>query len=87
MYVDEKGEVCSQSTPFTFSAPKPLEDLVTLEQGEPGGEEGEDMLLVIPRAELLQVRTSTLSNPLDKEALPLTVLFSNETGFKFNVVP
>uniref|UniRef100_A0AAR2KGX0 Calcium binding and coiled-coil domain 1b n=1 Tax=Pygocentrus nattereri TaxID=42514 RepID=A0AAR2KGX0_PYGNA len=56
VYVDGKGEVCSCSPVFTFSAPKPLEELVTLEQGEPGNEEGEDMLLVIPRAELLQGR-------------------------------
>lgn len=56
VYVDGKGEVCSQSAAFTFSAPKPLEELVTLEEGEPGHEEGEDMLMVIPRAELLQGR-------------------------------
>lgn len=45
----------SRSSKFTFCAPKPLEDLVTLEE-EPHGEEGgTDMLLVVPRAELLQV--------------------------------
>ncbi|XP_047435659.1 calcium-binding and coiled-coil domain-containing protein 1 [Mugil cephalus] len=56
VYVDAKGEVCSRSCKFTFCAPKPLEDLVTLEE-EPHGEEGgTDMLLVVPRAELLQSR-------------------------------
>uniref|UniRef100_A0A4W6FLJ6 Calcium binding and coiled-coil domain 1a n=1 Tax=Lates calcarifer TaxID=8187 RepID=A0A4W6FLJ6_LATCA len=55
VYVDAKGEVCSRSSKFTFCAPKPLEDLVTLEE-EPHGEEvGTGMLLVVPRAELLQV--------------------------------
>ncbi|KAK7884291.1 hypothetical protein WMY93_027414 [Mugilogobius chulae] len=54
VYIDAKGEVCSRSSPFTFSAPKPLEDLVTLEEESHGEEEGNDMLLVVPRAELLQ---------------------------------
>uniref|UniRef100_A0A096LT82 Calcium binding and coiled-coil domain 1a n=1 Tax=Poecilia formosa TaxID=48698 RepID=A0A096LT82_POEFO len=53
IYVDAKGEVCSRSSTFTFCAPKPLEDLVTLEDESHGGT---DMLLVIPRAELLQSR-------------------------------
>ncbi|XP_031650442.1 calcium-binding and coiled-coil domain-containing protein 1 isoform X2 [Oncorhynchus kisutch] len=56
VYVDGKGEVCSASPQFTFSAPKPLEDLVTLEEGAHGEEGGTDMLLVVPRAELLQSR-------------------------------
>ncbi|XP_068454405.1 calcium-binding and coiled-coil domain-containing protein 1 [Clinocottus analis] len=56
VYIDAKGEVFSRSSEFTFCAPKPLEDLVTLEE-EPHGEEGAtDMLLVVPRAELLQGR-------------------------------
>ncbi|XP_044066942.1 calcium-binding and coiled-coil domain-containing protein 1 isoform X3 [Siniperca chuatsi] len=56
VYIDAKGEVGSRSSKFTFCAPKPLEDLVTLEE-EPHGEEGgTDMLLVVPRAELLQSR-------------------------------
>ncbi|XP_028437644.1 calcium-binding and coiled-coil domain-containing protein 1 isoform X2 [Perca flavescens] len=56
VYIDAKGEVFSRSSKFTFCAPKPLEDLVTLEE-EPHGEEGgTDMLLVVPRAELLQSR-------------------------------
>ncbi|XP_012697162.2 calcium-binding and coiled-coil domain-containing protein 1 [Clupea harengus] len=56
VYVDSKGEVGSRSTPFTFGAPKPLEDLVTLEEGGQEDGAGEDMLMVIPRAELLQSR-------------------------------
>lgn len=56
VYVDGKGEICSRSAAFTFSAPKPLEELVTLEEEGQGEEVGEDMLLVIPRAQLLQVR-------------------------------
>ncbi|XP_029995765.1 calcium-binding and coiled-coil domain-containing protein 1 isoform X2 [Sphaeramia orbicularis] len=56
VYIDAKGEICSCSSKFTFCAPKPLEDLVTLEEESHGGEEGTDMLLVIPRAELLQSR-------------------------------
>uniref|UniRef100_A0A3P9IMG9 Calcium binding and coiled-coil domain 1a n=1 Tax=Oryzias latipes TaxID=8090 RepID=A0A3P9IMG9_ORYLA len=56
VYVDAQGEVCSRSPKFTFCAPKPLEDLVTLEEESYGEEEGTDMLLVVPRAELLQSR-------------------------------
>ncbi|XP_046725402.1 calcium-binding and coiled-coil domain-containing protein 1 isoform X2 [Silurus meridionalis] len=56
VYVDGKGEVCSCSSAFTFCAPKPLEELVTLEQTLEGGEVSEDMLVVIPKAELLQSR-------------------------------
>ncbi|KAG7228322.1 hypothetical protein INR49_009186 [Caranx melampygus] len=56
VYVDAKGEVCSRSSKFTFCAPKPLEDLVTLEEESHGEEGGTGMLLVVPRAELLQSR-------------------------------
>lgn len=56
VYVDGKGEVCSHSSAFTFSAPKPLEELVTVEHALEGGEGNEDMLVVIPKAELLQVQ-------------------------------
>ncbi|KAJ8260110.1 hypothetical protein GJAV_G00177180, partial [Gymnothorax javanicus] len=56
VYVDAADEVCARSSPFSFCAPKPLDDLVTLEQVRDGGEEGEDILLVVPRAELLQNR-------------------------------
>ncbi|XP_012991957.4 calcium-binding and coiled-coil domain-containing protein 1 isoform X2 [Esox lucius] len=56
VYVDRNGEVCAASPHFTFSAPKPVEDPVTLEEAAPGEEGGTDMLMVIPRAELLQSR-------------------------------
>ncbi|KAG7519078.1 hypothetical protein JOB18_000827 [Solea senegalensis] len=56
IYVDAKGEVCSCSSKFTFGAPTPLEDLVTLEEEPQEEEAGTGMLLVIPRAELLQSR-------------------------------
>ncbi|XP_041859036.1 calcium-binding and coiled-coil domain-containing protein 1 [Melanotaenia boesemani] len=56
VYIDAKEEVCSYSSEFTFCAPKPLEELVALEEESHGGEEGTDMLLVVPRAELLQSR-------------------------------
>lgn len=55
VYIDANGEVCSHSSKFTFCAPKPLEDLVTLEEEHHGEEDGTDMLVVVPRAELLQV--------------------------------
>lgn len=60
VYIDAKGDVCSRSSKFTFCAPKPLEDLVTLEEEQHGEEEGTDMLLVVPRAELLQVSKALL---------------------------
>nr|AIM47959.1 CALCOCO1 [Pantodon buchholzi] len=56
VYVDRKGAVCAGSSQFTFCAPKPLEELVTLEGGAHGEEEGADLLVVVPRAELLQSR-------------------------------
>nr|ABF22439.1 coiled-coil transcriptional coactivator [Takifugu rubripes] len=56
VYISAKGEVCSRSSSFIFCAPKPLEDLVTLEEDSHGEEGGTDMLLVVPRAELLQNR-------------------------------
>ncbi|XP_029991111.1 calcium-binding and coiled-coil domain-containing protein 1-like [Sphaeramia orbicularis] len=57
VYVDKMGKVCARSRPFTFCAPKPLDELETLkeEQDEEDGEE-EELLLVIPRAQLLQSR-------------------------------
>lgn len=61
--MDSKGEVCARSRSFTFCAPKPLEELETLreeeDEDEEDGEEG--LLLVIPRAQLLQVGTRTKS--------------------------
>ncbi|XP_061076722.1 calcium-binding and coiled-coil domain-containing protein 1-like isoform X2 [Conger conger] len=56
VYVDGTGEVCARSAQFSFCAPKPLDELVTLEQERDGDEEGGDILLVVPRAELLQSR-------------------------------
>ncbi|XP_008317120.1 calcium-binding and coiled-coil domain-containing protein 1 [Cynoglossus semilaevis] len=56
VYIDGKGEVCSCSSKFTFCAPKPLDELVTLEEDLHEEEEGTGMLLVIPRADLLQSR-------------------------------
>ncbi|KAK0156014.1 Calcium-binding and coiled-coil domain-containing protein 1 [Merluccius polli] len=56
VYVDSKEEVCSCSSAFTFGAPEPLEELVTLEEGDHGEDGATDMLLVVPRAELLQSR-------------------------------
>uniref|UniRef100_A0A8C9S5I2 Calcium binding and coiled-coil domain 1b n=1 Tax=Scleropages formosus TaxID=113540 RepID=A0A8C9S5I2_SCLFO len=56
VYVDGKGEVCARSLPFTFSLPEPLEDVVTLEEGCDGEGEEEEILLVVPRAQLLQTR-------------------------------
>ncbi|XP_074488734.1 calcium-binding and coiled-coil domain-containing protein 1-like isoform X1 [Sebastes fasciatus] len=53
IYVDKMGKVCARSRTFTFRAPKPLEELETLkEEQEEDGEE--ELLLVIPRAQLLQ---------------------------------
>lgn len=54
VYISADGDECSRSSKFTFCAPKPLDDLVTLEESH-GEEGGTDMLLVVPRAELLQV--------------------------------
>lgn len=53
-YVSGGGEVSARSPPFTFRTPTPLEELVTVEGGE--WESGDDMLVVIPRAEMLQSR-------------------------------
>ncbi|XP_040889904.1 calcium-binding and coiled-coil domain-containing protein 1-like [Toxotes jaculatrix] len=65
VYVDKMGQVCACSRPFTFCAPKPLDELETLreERDEEDGEE--ELLLVIPRAQLLQ---SQLEECLKKQA-------------------
>ncbi|XP_042355983.1 calcium-binding and coiled-coil domain-containing protein 1-like isoform X2 [Plectropomus leopardus] len=65
VYVNKMGRVCAHSRPFTFCAPKPLEELETLkeEQDEEDGEE--ELLLVIPKAQLLQ---SQLEECLKKQA-------------------
>ncbi|MED6289205.1 hypothetical protein CHARACLAT_000350 [Characodon lateralis] len=72
VYLDKVGKVCAHSRPFTFCAPKPLEELETLkeEQDEEDGEE-EELLLVIPRAQLLQSR---LEHSLKKQAALQRVL-------------
>lgn len=69
MYVDKMGEVCARSRPFTFCAPKPLEELETLkeERDEEDGEE--ELLLVIPRAQLLQVGR-------ENSTIPFTVIIT-----------
>ncbi|XP_023688090.1 calcium-binding and coiled-coil domain-containing protein 1-like isoform X3 [Paramormyrops kingsleyae] len=56
VYVDGKGEVCAQSHPFTFRSPRPLDDLATLDGGRDGEDSGEEMLMVVPKAHLLQTR-------------------------------
>ncbi|XP_077060606.1 calcium-binding and coiled-coil domain-containing protein 1b isoform X1 [Siphateles boraxobius] len=56
VYVDEHGEVSAVSSPFSFCAPRPLDELVTVEQEKNGEEEedGDDLLLVVPKALILQ---------------------------------
>ncbi|XP_029451053.1 calcium-binding and coiled-coil domain-containing protein 1 [Rhinatrema bivittatum] len=49
-YVDSHGGVRGQSSPFTFSEPHPMDELVTLEADEAHM----DMLLVVPKATVLQ---------------------------------
>nr|XP_033795541.1 calcium-binding and coiled-coil domain-containing protein 1 isoform X3 [Geotrypetes seraphini] len=49
-YVDSHGGIRGQSSPFTFSEPHPMDDLVTLEADEAHM----DMLLVVPKATVLQ---------------------------------
>ncbi|XP_047438678.1 calcium-binding and coiled-coil domain-containing protein 1-like [Mugil cephalus] len=65
IYVDKNGEVCARSRPFTFSAPKPLEELETLKEEQDAEDGEEELLLVIPRAQLLQGR---LEECLKKQA-------------------
>uniref|UniRef100_A0A672JW12 Calcium-binding and coiled-coil domain-containing protein 1-like n=1 Tax=Sinocyclocheilus grahami TaxID=75366 RepID=A0A672JW12_SINGR len=54
VYVDERDEICAVSSQFTFCAPRPLDELVTLEQEKNGEEEGDDLLVVVPKALILQ---------------------------------
>ncbi|XP_075880685.1 calcium-binding and coiled-coil domain-containing protein 1-like isoform X2 [Nelusetta ayraudi] len=74
-YVDGKGEVCARSRSFTFCAPKPLEELETLreeeDEDEEDGEEG--LLLVIPRAQLLQRRLEECLQKQEEIQLALDV--------------
>ncbi|XP_041672668.1 calcium-binding and coiled-coil domain-containing protein 1b isoform X2 [Cheilinus undulatus] len=65
VYVDKDGEVCAQSRPFTFCSPKPLEELETLKEEQDQEDGEEELLLVIPRAQLLQ---SQLDECLQKQA-------------------
>ncbi|XP_048687597.1 calcium-binding and coiled-coil domain-containing protein 1 isoform X4 [Caretta caretta] len=55
-YVDRRGEVRGQSSPFQFSEPRPMDELVTLEEDDEGNM---DMLLVVPKATLLQDLSSS----------------------------
>nr|XP_028577409.1 calcium-binding and coiled-coil domain-containing protein 1 isoform X1 [Podarcis muralis]XP_028577410.1 calcium-binding and coiled-coil domain-containing protein 1 isoform X1 [Podarcis muralis]XP_028577411.1 calcium-binding and coiled-coil domain-containing protein 1 isoform X1 [Podarcis muralis] len=54
-YVDRRGEVRGQSSPFQFSEPRPMDELVTLEEASDDGG-GTDMLLVVPKAALLETQ-------------------------------
>ncbi len=59
--MDERGKICAVSSQFTFCAPRPLDELVTLEQEKNGEEEeGDDlMVVVVPKALILQVGYSS----------------------------
>ncbi|XP_013925387.1 PREDICTED: calcium-binding and coiled-coil domain-containing protein 1 [Thamnophis sirtalis] len=54
-YVDRHGEVRGQSCSFQFSEPRPMDELVTLEEASDEGG-GTDMLLVVPKATLLETQ-------------------------------
>nr|XP_017534093.1 calcium-binding and coiled-coil domain-containing protein 1 isoform X1 [Manis javanica]XP_017534094.1 calcium-binding and coiled-coil domain-containing protein 1 isoform X1 [Manis javanica]XP_017534096.1 calcium-binding and coiled-coil domain-containing protein 1 isoform X1 [Manis javanica]XP_017534097.1 calcium-binding and coiled-coil domain-containing protein 1 isoform X1 [Manis javanica] len=49
-YVNRQGRVCGQSSPFQFREPRPMDELVTLEETDSGS----DILLVVPKATVLQ---------------------------------
>ncbi|XP_051856098.1 calcium-binding and coiled-coil domain-containing protein 1 [Antechinus flavipes] len=49
-YVNHKGRVCGQSSSFQFREPRPMDELVMLEESE----NGSDILLVVPKATVLQ---------------------------------
>ncbi|XP_012619476.1 calcium-binding and coiled-coil domain-containing protein 1 [Microcebus murinus] len=49
-YVSRQGRVCGQSPPFQFREPRPMDELVTLEEADGGS----DILLVVPKATVLQ---------------------------------
>ena len=58
VYVDAGGEVCGISGHFLFSTPGALDELVTLENDKPEEEgAGEGLMMVVPKAQILQVRT------------------------------
>uniref|UniRef100_F7IFB5 Calcium-binding and coiled-coil domain-containing protein 1 n=1 Tax=Callithrix jacchus TaxID=9483 RepID=F7IFB5_CALJA len=49
-YVNRQGRVCGQSPPFQFREPRPMDELVTMEEADGGS----DILLVVPKATVLQ---------------------------------
>ncbi|XP_036617318.1 calcium-binding and coiled-coil domain-containing protein 1 isoform X1 [Trichosurus vulpecula] len=49
-YVNHRGRVCGQSSSFQFREPRPMDELVMLEEPESGS----DILLVVPKATVLQ---------------------------------
>ncbi|XP_056654015.1 calcium-binding and coiled-coil domain-containing protein 1 isoform X4 [Monodelphis domestica] len=49
-YVNRQGRVCGQSSSFQFREPRPMDELVMLEEPESGS----DILLVVPKATVLQ---------------------------------
>ncbi|XP_032276820.1 calcium-binding and coiled-coil domain-containing protein 1 isoform X2 [Phoca vitulina] len=49
-YVNRQGRVCGQSPPFQFREPRPMDELVTMEETDGGS----DILLVVPKATVLQ---------------------------------
>uniref|UniRef100_A0A8C5KD53 Calcium-binding and coiled-coil domain-containing protein 1 n=1 Tax=Jaculus jaculus TaxID=51337 RepID=A0A8C5KD53_JACJA len=49
-YVNRQGRVCGQSPAFQFREPRPMDELVTLEEADGGS----DILLVVPKATVLQ---------------------------------
>ncbi|KAJ6656181.1 hypothetical protein lerEdw1_004098 [Lerista edwardsae] len=54
-YVDRRGDVRGQSSSFQFSEPRPMDELVTLEEASDDGG-GTDMLVVVPKATLLETQ-------------------------------
>nr|DBA32739.1 TPA: hypothetical protein GDO54_000508 [Pyxicephalus adspersus] len=62
-YVDQHGTVKGISEPFAISEPRPMEDLVTLEDEEASL----DMILVVPKSDFLQTIKESLE--VDKEEL------------------
>lgn len=67
--MDRRGEERGRSSPFQFSEPRPMDELVTLEGDEDGNM---DMLLVVPKATLLQVgmRDTGSSSPGPSAFIP-----------------
>ncbi|XP_031177561.1 calcium-binding and coiled-coil domain-containing protein 1-like isoform X2 [Sander lucioperca] len=61
IYVDKMGKVCARSRSFTFCTPKPLEELETLKEERDEDDGEEELLLVIPRSQLLQSRLEECS--------------------------